>query len=328
VRNDTYWAEPPLFERMTLSWAIGAADRLRAWQDGEIDLLWPVRADDLDRIGNRPARLYTADAASVMFAAFNFDNPARAVSDLFEDVHIRQALSLAIDRERYTHEVFAGFTRFDAAGTIAQPWAHDFAITNPRRDLDAARELLRRAGWEKRDSNGTLINLDGNLFTITAILRKSSRPELGRVLSRVARDLAEIGIRLEVQALSEDAFQERWLGARDFDLIAYAYDLYPGFTDFDLYGSAWDSRINPRGWNPGGYKNDAVDEAIAEALVSYDIDAQRKALRRLQQAANDDLFGLWLGFPQDLVLVAADIEGYQPNKVWQTAETRRLWRRG
>ena len=126
--------------------------------------------------------------------------------------------------------------------------------------------------------------------------------------------------------LRPEEFQERALRGLDYDLIAYAYDLYPGFTDFDLYGSAWDIRTNPQGWNPGGYANPDADAAITEFLDSVSVDDQRAALQRLQAAVNEDLFGIWFGFPADLVLAAINVDGFQPNKLWQTADTRLLWR--
>ena len=124
------------------------------------------------------------------------------------------------------------------------------------------------------------------------------------------------------------AFDARWRGTRDYDLIAYAYDLFPAFTDYDLYGARWDIRRNAFGWNPGGYANPRADAAVEAYLAATTIALQRQALRNLQQAVNDDLFGLWLGFPNDFVLVASDILGFQPNKVWQTANTALLWRTG
>ena len=200
-------------------------------------------------------------------------------------------------------------------------------LVNPPRNLDTARQLLAKAGWLDRDGDGRLEDADGVPLSLVVILRDDSRPELGESLLRVRRDLREVGIELEVQTLDSQAFQQRWTVARDYDLIALAYALYPGFTDFDLYGSAWDIRTNPQGFNPGGYSNPVVDDAIAVALSSPDVPTQRRALRDLQRAANDDLFGLWLGFPKDLVLVRPDIFGYGPNKVWQTWGTRKLWRR-
>jgi hypothetical protein len=131
---------------------------------------------------------------------------------------------------------------------------------------------------------------------------------------------------LTVEVLPGDRFEERWISLRNYDLIAYTYDQLPGFTDFDLYGSAWDIRTNPAGWNPGGYANLDADAAVNDFLTALSIERQASALRRLQQVVNEDLFGLWLGFPDDLVLVAAGVEGFQPDMAWQTARTWNLWR--
>ncbi len=325
-RNDDYWAGPPYFERMTLTWEERGAERIDAWRAGEVDLLWPLRPTGVDDVADRPGRLYVADAASVMFAAFNFDNPARLVPDLFDDPSVRRALSLAIDRGRYAREVFGGFVRPEFAGTVAQPWANDPGVRNPPRDLAAARRLLEEAGWEDRDGDGLRENIAGASLAMTAIVRNDDRPELFEVLQRVKGDLEDVGVALRVLAMAPARFQERWLVTRDFDLIAYAYDLYPGFTDFDLYGSAWDIRVNPQGWNPGGYRNEEVDEAIEAALGEVDLAEQREALVRLQRATNDDLFALWFGFAQELILASPDLRGFRPNTFWQTADTRQLWR--
>lgn len=324
-RNDDYWADPPHLDRQIITWEAADDRRREAWLQGEIDLLWPLAPADLDAVKETPGRLYVADAASVMFLAFNFDNPLRATPDLFGDARMRRALSLSIDRDRYAEAVFRGFIDEDATGTIAQPWAHLTNRTNPPRELEQARTLFRELGWEDRDGDGVLDSLTGSRFGLTAIVADDDRPELLATLNRVAEDFAEVGMLLTVEALPRDAFQQRWTVSRDYDFIAYAYDLYPGFTDFDLYGSAWDIRGNRQGWNPGGYANAEADLAIAEALVAVDIDAQREALARLQKIVDDDLFALWLGFPQDLILTKLDLLGFRPNKAWQTADLRHLW---
>ena len=86
---------------------------------------------------------------------------------------------------------------------------------------------------------------------------------LEAVLNSIAADLKAVGVILEVRALSPERFEGVWITDHAFDMIAYSYSLYPGFTDFDLYGSDWDIRTNVQGFNPGGYRNDKVDRAIA-----------------------------------------------------------------
>jgi peptide/nickel transport system substrate-binding protein len=327
TRNEEYWAGPPHFEELAVSVYENPAARLQRWLAGEADLLWLSGPDEIAAAEGSGGTLYVADAAEVMFAAFNFANPTREGS-LFADNRVRLALSAALDRARYADQVFGGYFQADRAGTIAQPWANDPALVNPTPNPIAARQLLTNAGWLDRDADRRLEEATGTPLSLVAILRDDGRPELAATLRLVADDLRALGIDLEVQALDPTTFRRRWSVERDYDLIAFAYALYPGFTDFDLFGSDWDIRTNPQGFNPGGYANPAADEAIARARAATEIGEQREALRDLQRAVNDDLFALWFGFPRDLILARPDVLGFQPNKVWQTWDTRKLWRAG
>ena len=325
-RFDPYWAREPWFDRLQVAVTHGLRARLNAWQDGDSQLLWPVRVPEVQRLRDAKGTLHHVPAASVMFAAFNFANPNQPAGSLWTDLRVRQAASQAIDRERYAREVFGRFIRWDAAGTVAQPWAHDDELTTPPFNPEAAAVLLTEAGWVDYDGDGVREDVNGWQMRPVAIVREDSRPELVAVMARVARDLAAIGIVLSVEVLPAEAFDDRWITRRDYDLIAYAYDQLPGFTDFDLYGSAWDIRHNPAGWNPGGYMNADADVAIDEFLGAISVERQAVALRQLQRVADEDLFGLWLGFPEDLVLVADEIDGFAPDMAWQTARTWDLWR--
>ena len=322
---DRYWGRGPWLDQLEVAVINGPRARVEAWQDGDSQIAWPVRFPQVQELGEATGTLYPVPAASVMFAAFNFANPNQPAGSLWTDLRVRLATSQAINRERYAAEVFGGFTRWRATGTVSQPWAHDGEATTPAYSPEAASVLLTEAGWIDYDGDGVREDVNGWQLRPVVIVRDDSRPELSAVMARVARDLAAVGIALSVEVLPPDAFDERWISRRDYDLIAYAYDQLPGFTDFDLYGSAWDIRNNPAGWNPGGYANAEADAAIDEFLGAISIERQVTALRRLQRVVNDDLFGLWLGFPDDLVIVAPGIEGFAPDMAWQTARTWDLW---
>jgi peptide/nickel transport system substrate-binding protein len=326
ARYEEYWRQPAWLERLEISLEEGVRSRAEAWEQGDSQLAWPVRVAGEDMRDDAPGMTVSAPAASVMFAAFNFANPIQPNGSLWTDLRVRQAASLAINRERYAAEIFGGAIRWDAAGTVAQPWAHDGEITTPGLNREAAEVLLAEAGWIDYDGDGVREDANGVPLRPVAILREDSRRELSAVMASVGRDLAEVGIDLIVETLPAEAFDERWIRNRDYDLIGYAYDLLPGFTDYDLYGSAWDIRTNPAGWNPGGYSNADADAAIGEFLSSVLIERQRTALSRLQRAVNDDLFALWFGFPEDRIGVAEGIEGFEPDIAWQTAQTWMLWR--
>ncbi len=325
ARNASYWQAPPLADELRLVPLPAAEDRAAAFAAGEIDLAWPLSAPDLDAVSGVTGRLHAVPAASVMFAAFNFANLSRVYPYFLTELPVREALNLAIDRVGYAEEVFRGFIDYERAGTVAQPWANDPKVTNPRRNVRRGRQTLVDLGWIDYDGDGLLDDSSGGPLLLTTIVRNDARPELLATLESVDASLRDIGAGLDIQVLDPEEYAERSVRTLDFDLIAFAYDLFPGFSDFDLYGSAWDIRINPQGWNPGGYRNLEVDQAISALLTTVDPEEQRDLLGTIQKVTNQDLFALWLGFPQDLIAVRDSLRGFVPNVTWQTADTRLLW---
>jgi ABC-type transport system substrate-binding protein len=168
--HDDYWGEKPNFEQLTLRWDVDPLKRFDAWKGGQIDLLWPVRPADISSASDSTGFLYVADAASVMFAAFNFNNAGRQDRDLLADLNLRQALSLAINRDRYATDVFQGFIHADWGGTVAQPWAYDDSTVNPGRDTVQAKSLLRKSGWIDRNGDGIYEKKNGDRLELTLIV--------------------------------------------------------------------------------------------------------------------------------------------------------------
>lgn len=325
--NQDYWLESPHFEELVYHFSESPDERVSRWVDGEADLLWPVSLTNLPALKDTEARLFAAPGAQVTFAAFNFDNLGREqFPQLLTDTRVREALNLTVDRNKYATETFLGLIDQTAAGTVAQPWANDPSVVNPRRDVAKARQLLSEAGFLDPDGDGLLNDPTGVPFVLKAIVRDDANPLLIESLNGMVEDFAEIGATLTVDVLPPEVFFDTWSNTRNWDLIAYSYGLFPGFTDYDLYGSNWDIRINPQGWNPGGYDNEEVDDLLKKILISPNLTSQANLLDRLQRIVNgEDLFGLWFGFPNDLVLARNEIQGYQPNKFLPVIDTRAIW---
>ena len=322
-RSEDYWGQRAWADSLTISVVPGSRARWEAWDDGESALLWPAGVREAGRVADD--HVVSAPAASVMFAAFNFANPDLGSGSFWTDLRVRQAASLALNRSRYATEVFGDRIDAFAAGVVSQPWAHDSSLLNPERDIITAQSLLAEAGWIDYDGDGIREDVNGLPLRPVIIVREDARPELLAVLARVVRDLYDAGFGASVESLSPNDFDDRWIDARAYDVIAYAYDQAPGFTDFDLFGTRWDIRSNSAGWNPGGYANPDADAAIEAFLNAVSLERQRAALVQLQMVTNDDLFGLWFGFPRDTILVQSGANGFEPNIAWQTANTPALW---
>lgn len=324
-RFEEYWDQPAHAEKLTLIAEDDEAARLEGWKSGKVQVL-PVRAHQLPHLWQEQGNLFVAPGATTMFLAINFFNPANATETMMVDMNLRQALSLATDRDKYADQHFYGFIDEHAVGIMTQPWLRDTALVAPARGVDAARQLLADGGWADIDGDGMLEDGYGNKTDLWAIVRQDERPELLSVLENLKADWAEIGVRLTVQQLEPKIFDDRWVTSRDYDLIAYTLVNYPAFNEFDLIGSAWDIRTNVRGWNPGGYWNSGVDASIQDWFNATDTDAMITAAQAIQHGINDDLFGIWLGFPDDLVLVRKDLQGFNSNMYLYNIGSAGWWR--
>ena len=324
-RNEEYWAGKPYTRDMRIVWDTDPAARLSAWAGGDVDIIWPVTAAELQPVQDQQGTVYLSDSMTVMFAAFNFNYPQRQTPTYLSDLRLREALSLAIDRERIAREVFGGFFDHTVAGAITQPLFRDPEAVNPVRDIGRARELLDELEIIDRDEDGIRETPAGEQLGINVIVRNTD-VTMQAVLESVRRDFEEINLNLEVRVLSPERFEQVWVNEQEFDLIALSYTLHPGFTDFDLYGSAWDIRVNAQGFNPGGYRNEAVDRAIDTAMTAVELGTLQEAVRTIHRETTTDLFALWFGAPKEAVLVAPDVYGYEPYPLWPTWNTRKLYR--
>ncbi len=324
VRNDDYWDAPSHAERLELVPEADAARRAERWQDGDVTIVGGIDPQGIEGLLQTKGRLIVTDSPRTLFAAFNFNNPNRYDPAMLAEMPLRQALSLALDRQRYAEEIWGGFLAWERAGIVAQTWA-DADRKNPGRDVKKATKLLKDANWVDLDGDDILDSPIGDSLALNTLVVDSAAPAVLDTLEAMNRDLNEVGVSLVIEQLPQDQFTSRWSVDRTWDLLVYDLALYPAFAEFDLVGSAWDVSVNTAGWNPGGYSNEAADTALESYFGAVEFDDMAEALQELQTAITDDPFALWLGFPRDLVLLDQDVRGFVPDLVWPTADTRTMW---
>ncbi|GAB4580116.1 MAG: peptide ABC transporter substrate-binding protein [Anaerolineales bacterium] len=211
-------------------------------------------------------------------------------SDAFQDVRLRQAIALCLDRQRIIDEVFSGQS-FVPDSYLPS----DHPLFNPNLpsyafDIRASSVLLDEIGWVDDDGDSSTpriyqgnnanipqgTQLEFNYWTTTT----EERTKVSRILSE---SLAQCGIKANVQQWAPDEFFKEGpdgpLYSRQFDVAQFASltselppcDLWlteniPGDpTLVDDYGNP----IYPIGWNGtnfSGYNNYEYDQACHTAL--------------------------------------------------------------
>jgi peptide/nickel transport system substrate-binding protein len=215
ARNDNYWGEPALTERLVFRWS-EPAGRLEALQNGE--------ADGIDTPDNTDAvihdsRLQLVPRTGLNHVLFGINNRFAP----FDDVRVRQAVGLAVDRQRLVDHVYGPGTE---AASHFSPCGVEYGCAGDGwsgSDQGLARELLAEAGFP--DGFETTIYVrdeqNGEVFYRPLVLANELQAQLG-----------EIGIGAEVVALEPaDFFGRLDEGGLELYLLGWL-SAYPHASSF------------------------------------------------------------------------------------------------
>lgn len=250
ARNPHYLDGPVPFERVRFVVTPSAADRVAALRSGKADVIDDLPTAEADRLRSDPrVRVETRPGFRVLFLAFRMDRPP------FSDPRVREAVDLAIDRAELIERALPG--RGVPASSLVPPSIVGFDAEVPpaRLDRERARGLLREAGFP----HGLDVRLDGT---------RDRYANDAEVLAEAARQLATVGVRVEVNALPKSQFFPLLDGGgSDFYLLGWACDTVHA-------GMALDALMHSRSGGGLGSQN---TQRLSDPELDRRIDAAREA---------------------------------------------------
>jgi peptide/nickel transport system substrate-binding protein len=289
-RNPDYWGEKPKWDKVTLRFLPDPAARTAALLAGDVDVIGSVppefveriRADDRFAIHTGPSMrtMYVSmDKAADDKTAFAFANDGTPLKvNPFKDKRVREAMSLAIDRDIIRDKVMLGLS-FPTGQLIAPGLGgHSDSIKVPAADPAKAKALLAEAGYP--DGFKTQINCTNDRYVNDAKICQV----LGQMFSRV-------GIKTEVVTMPSAAFfkfvNQRPSGA-SIMLMSWSPS---GSGEADVLSQTlqtFDAEKRTGSWNYHGYSNPEFD-AMVDSYSDVIDDTERRALEaKAAQFAVDD----------------------------------------
>jgi peptide/nickel transport system substrate-binding protein len=212
-----------------------------------------------------------------------------------DDLRVRQAISCAIDRQEVLDTASLGYG--EVTGPLTAPaWkVPTEELFCYQKDVERARELLAEAG-----------HADG--FTLGVIAASAEPPTALSEAQNIQAQLAEVGIRLEIESLELSVYVDRWLKA-DFDT---AVALNGGRPDpYTMY-----SRYFAEGGNLGhvsAYGDDTLFELMARGRAETDPEARFEIFREFQQHLVEMAPWVWLYHDFEYTAQQPYVTGFEPN---------------
>lgn len=226
----------------------------------------------------------------------------------FDDVRVRRALAMGIDRDRVASTAFDGTAT--AATSIIPPhnWAFDADNGSPPFDVAGARRLLDEAGWTVgpdgiREKDGRRLSF-GFIHTTS-----TTSAEIAEEVQRAWRDL---GVDAQLRAVPRNVMVGTLEPTGTFDVLlgGYGYDVDPDRSQ--LIETRF---IEPHGFNASRYSNADVDRWSEAALLTYDRAERKKYYALIQRKLNDDMPIVPIDWESFIYAVNDDLRGLEPETV-------------
>ena len=223
--------------------------------------------------------------------------------EVFQDVRVRKAIALAIDRAPIVEYALEG-----AAQAIYGPLpptipgynqeVEEKAAKMYARDLEEAKKLLQEAGYTEMNGAGIVMK---NGKTLTVDLWVTQEPTMQRIAQILQNQLKEAGIDMKI-SVQEDATIRAQSPEGVHEMLLWTYGWYDADILHSMFGRGLSSRVH--------YENDELISILEEARVIMDQDARMEMYKKAQMILVEE--SPWVPlFVRENVTAYRDLEGFK-----------------
>jgi peptide/nickel transport system substrate-binding protein len=311
TKNPNYWiAGQPYLDEIVFRPIKEKATSLSVMEAGDADVFFTPELKDKESIDANAALKSVPslqnDSGYILYV--NHNRPP------MDDVHIRLAVSYALDRRTYFEAFLSG-----QGSKNTSPWASNHWAYNPinddafEYDLVKAKEHLEMAGYVDGKKDGAQLSIN--------IVYPAGYPEWKQGSEMLQAALAELGVDLKVEELELSTWIDRIVTTDEFNL-SWDYHFQRAVDP------AWTLSLAffypPVDGNLSRYKDDQLAELISLGGSELDQAKRTEHYHAFQARWNEILPGYIVG---DFVLyhvVAAHVEGFATDPLF-FQDFRTVW---
>lgn len=290
---EDYWNKDNVFiDKVTYMPIPDSTVRLANLQSGDLDMIERLAPTDAAAVKANPDLRYEAVVNIGYMALYaNIANGPRADNPFGKDKRLRQAFSLAIDRDALNQIVYEG----TAVGGNQpfppnSPWFNK-AIPVPARDVEKAKALIKEAGFER----------------VPVEMQIPNNPVAQQMMQVVQSMVAEAGFDVSLKSTEfATLLDEQTRG------------------NYQLSRSDWSGRVDPDGnihqfitckggINDTKYCNPEVDRLLNEARASTDDAVRKEKYDAASVILNDDMPIIYLGHQSWIWAMQKNVTGFTPS---------------
>jgi len=260
VSNDDYWRGPPGCARIEVIAIADMEARVQALLADQIDFVEELAPEQLAMFEDNP-NYVIREVPTGYWQAFTMDSTVPP----FDDVRVRQAMKLVVDRQEMIDIVLQGH---GSLATDSPVWPGDpyFLEIDRPQDIEKAKDLLAEAGYP----DGLTVELyvsdiDAFMIPMSVVYKEQA---------------AEAGINVEIKQVPSDGFWTEYWRVESFT------------------GTHWGQRSADQvlnegfrcgaSWGEGYWCNEEFDQLLDDARKELDLAKRTELYQKAQQLLIDE----------------------------------------
>ena len=231
----------------------------------------------------------------------------------FDDVRVRRAVGLAIDKARLAADVTYGTTIPATEDIPSFMWAFNPNAGTRTRDLPGAKALLDAAGW-KTGPDGIRVKNGQRLNPVISYRTESATDRARGVV--IVSMLREAGFDMSLKGYTTGLlFGPVGSGIEADGRYQAALQTWYAGVDPDDSTQLLCAERPPNGYNWSRYCSAQLDAAEHDALTHYDVPTRKRAYARVQELLARDSPFVYLWWPRQIESVTTRLQGFRPNGI-------------
>lgn len=226
----------------------------------------------------------------------------------FDDVRVRRALAMALDRSRIAATALRGTAVVASSFIPPYNWAFDPANGSPPYDLAAARKLLDDTGWSA-GPDGVRVK-DGRRLSFGLIHFESTTSNV--IAQEIEAAWRVVGADPQLRTVPRNVVIGSIEPQGTFDVIlsGAGYDADPDRSQYQET-----KFMEPHGFNAARYSDADLDRWTDAALQTYDRAERKRLYALIQRRLNRDMPYVPLAWEQFVFDVNTDLHGLKPETI-------------
>ncbi|MDY0116259.1 MAG: peptide-binding protein [Sulfurimonadaceae bacterium] len=294
VANRDYFDGMPKIERISFHVIADPMTRFLMLKSGAIDIgsLEPMQYErQLEKSFFDTFNIYEEISYSYTYLGFNLR------VEKFKDPRVREALSLAIDREELVKILFFEHAKVCTGPFLPKTKAFNPDVKAPVQDIKRAKQLLKEAGYDET-----------NPFRFEIVTSNASalRPYAAQILQH---QLKKSGVEVTLRVMEWQAFLNMVVFPHKFDSVLLGWGLSATPDPYLFWHSDNDRQ---GGFNLAGYKNEKIDTMIEESQSIIESEKLATMWQEMFKIIVEDNPYLFLFIPNAITTANKDIKNISP----------------